>query len=57
MWAIPTERFTDLGKLKLQNGGLVLGSCQFLILPQLPYKMMLNSKVVKIESNIIISLC
>jgi len=38
-----TERFTYLGKL----GGLVLGSSQFLLLPQLPLKLILPSKVVK----------
>jgi hypothetical protein len=43
----------SLGKL---NGGLVLGSSQFLILPQLPPKILLDSKVVKIDPKIIISL-
>ena len=50
----------DLDKLNLVTfgyGGLVLGSCQFLLLPQLPQKMILNSKVVKKDSKIIISLC
>jgi len=42
---------------KIAYGGLVLGSSQFLILPQLPLKMMLASKVVKIDLKIIISLC
>jgi hypothetical protein len=41
---------------KIANGGLVLGSSHFSILLQLPYKMMLDSKVVKIDSKIIISL-
>jgi hypothetical protein len=48
-----TERFTDLGK---PYGGLVLGSSQFSILHQLPPKILLNSKVIKIDRKIIISL-
>ena len=54
------ERFTDLDKLnlvKIYNGSKVLGSSQFLILPQLPQKTTLASKVVEIDSKIIISLC
>ncbi len=44
---------------KLGYGGLVLGlhSSQFLLLPKLPQKITLNSKVVKIDSKIIILLC
>jgi len=38
-------------------GGIVLGLSQFTLLPQLPLKTKLNSKVVKIEQKIIISLC
>ena len=52
-----TDRFTDLDKpnlFELAYGGLVLGSSQFLLLPQLPHKMMLVSKVVKSNSKIII---
>jgi len=49
--------FHRFGQAKIANGGLVLGSSQFSLLPQLPYKMVLDSKVVKIESKIIISLC
>ena len=52
---IATEHFTDLGKLNLPMDGPVLGSSQFSLLPQLPKKMMLASKVVKIDSKIIIS--
>jgi len=37
----------DLDKLNLVRLGLVLGSSQFLELPQLPQKMMLTSKVAK----------
>ena len=50
---------TDLDKLylaKIRNGGLVLGLCQFPLLLQLPQKMMLASKVVKIDSEIIVLL-
>jgi hypothetical protein len=38
------------------NGGLILSSSYFLILPQLPQKMKLTLKVVKVDSKIIISL-
>ena len=34
------------------NGGSALGSSQFLLLPQLPQKMTLASKLVKIDSKI-----
>ena len=44
------------GESKIANDGLVLGLSQFSILPELPYKMMLDSKVVKNDSKIIISL-
>jgi hypothetical protein len=36
---------------KFDNGGSILSSSQFLLLPQLPQKMKLASKVVKIDSN------
>jgi len=52
----PTERFKDLGKLNFPVGGLNLGSSQFSILPQLPPKILLDSKVVKIDPKIIILL-
>ena len=45
--------FRRFGRAKIANGGLVLGLSQFSLLP---YKMMLNSKVVKIDSKIILSL-
>jgi hypothetical protein len=48
----PTERFTDLGKLNFPISGMVLGTSQFLMLPQLPLKAMLGLKVVKINSKI-----
>ena len=50
-------RITDLYKLnlvKLGYGGLALGLSQYSILPQLPQKMTLASKVVKSDSKIII---
>jgi len=49
--------FHGFGQAKFPNGGLVLGSSQFSILPQLPPKILLDSKVVKINLKIIISLC
>jgi len=54
----PTVRIKDLDKLKLVkicNNGQVLGSSQFSLLPQLPQKTMLASKVVKNDSKIVIS--
>ena len=48
-----TLRITDLDKLKFIS---ILGLSQFSILPQLPQKIMLASKVVKIDSKIIIML-
>jgi len=41
---------------KFPDGGSVLGSSQFSILPQLPLKTMLGLKVVKIDSKISSSL-
>ena len=48
--------FHRFGQGKVANGGLVLGSSGFSILSQLPYKMILDSKVVKIDSKITISI-
>jgi hypothetical protein len=48
--------FQGFSKAKSANGGLILSSSQFLILPQLPQKIRLASKVVKVDSKIIISL-
>jgi len=42
---------------KFPDGGSVLGLSQFSILPQLPPKILLDSKVVKIDPEIIFSLC
>jgi hypothetical protein len=44
--------FHRFGQAKFPEGGSVLGSSQFSILPQLPLKMMLGLKVAKIDSKI-----
>jgi hypothetical protein len=44
--------FQGFGKAKSANGGSILGLSQFLILPQLPQKIKLASKVVKVNSKI-----
>jgi hypothetical protein len=41
----------DLGQAKFPDGDLVLGSSQFPILLQLPPKIQLDSKVVKIDQK------
>ncbi len=41
---------------KFTYGGLILSSSQFLLLPQLPQKKKLASKVVKVDSKIIVLL-
>jgi len=46
-----------LWEAKFPDNGSVLGWSQFLILPQLPLKTMLNLKVVKLDSKIIFSIC
>jgi hypothetical protein len=54
-----TERFKALDKLdlvKLAFGGKVLGSIPFSLLTQLSHKMMFDSRVVKSDSRIIISI-
>jgi len=48
--------FHRFGQAKFAFGGSILGSNQITLLPQVPLKMMLNSKVVKIDSKIIISI-
>ncbi len=45
--------FQGFSKAKTANGGSILSSSQFLILPQLPQKIKLASKVVKVDSKII----
>ncbi len=46
------REFNGFGQAKFPDGGSILGSSQFSILPQLPQKMMLGLKVVKIDSKI-----
>jgi hypothetical protein len=41
--------FLGFGQDKFPNSGSVLGSSQFSILPQLPPKILLDSKVVRIK--------
>ncbi len=48
--------FHGFGQAKFSYGGLVLGLSQFTLLPQLPLRAMLNSKLVKLIFKIIISL-
>jgi len=49
--------FHQFGQAKFPDGGSILGSSQFTILPQLPLKTILGLKVVKIDSKINNSLC
>jgi hypothetical protein len=49
-----TKFFTDFGKLNFLMVVSVLGSSQFSILPQLPPKILLDSKVVRLDPKIII---
>ncbi len=53
VWYRAFQRF---GQATLLDGGSVFGSSQFLILPQLPLKLLFDSKVVKIDPKLIISL-
>jgi hypothetical protein len=48
--------FQGFSKAKSAIGGSILSLSQFLILPQLPQKIKLASRVVKVDSKIIISL-
>jgi hypothetical protein len=48
--------FHGSGQNKLAYGGSTLGLSQFTLLPQLPLKTSLDSKVVKIDSKIIIAI-
>ena len=48
--------FHGYGQAKFANGGLILGSRQFALLPKLALKTMLDLKVIKIDAKIIISL-
>jgi len=51
-WQTCYRAFYRFGQAKFPNGGSILGSSQFSILPQLPLKMILCLKVVKIDSKI-----
>jgi len=46
------EVHIGFGQAKFANGGSILGSSQFTLMPQLPLKTMLILKVVKIDSKI-----
>jgi hypothetical protein len=48
--------FHHFRQAKFAYGGSILGSSQFMLLPQLPQKMELASKEVKVDSKIIVSL-
>jgi hypothetical protein len=48
--------FHGFGQAKFANGALILGSSQFLLLPQWPLKTMLAIKMVKINSKSIVLL-
>jgi hypothetical protein len=48
--------FQGFGKAKFAYGDSILSLSQFLILPQLPQKMKLTSKAVKIDPKIIVSI-
>jgi hypothetical protein len=43
--------FANFSQTKFANGGSILSLSQFLLLPQLPQKMKLVLKVVKIDSK------
>jgi len=49
--------FHGFGQAKFAYGGSILGLSQFTLLPQLPLKIMLQLKVVKIDSKISNLLC
>jgi hypothetical protein len=48
--------FQGFRKAKSANGGSILSSSQFLILPQMPQEIKLASKVVIVDSKIIVSI-
>ncbi len=49
--------FHGFGQAKFADGGSILGSSLLTLLPQLPLQTMLDLKVAKIDSKIIISIC
>jgi len=50
-FATPYKAFHRFWQAKVPDGGSVLGSSQFSILPQPPPKILLHSKVVKIDAK------
>ncbi len=54
---LQSRAFHRFGHAKFPDGGSVLGSSQFSVMPQLPPKTMLGLKEVKIGSTISNSLC
>jgi len=52
----PNLVFYGFGQTKFPDGGSLFRLRQYSILPQLPPKIMLDSKVVNMDPNIIISL-
>jgi len=46
--------FHGFGQAKFANGCPIVGSSHFTLLPQLPLKMMLNLKVVRIDLKILL---
>jgi len=48
--------FHGFGQAKFAYGGSILGLSQFTLVPQVPLKMVLDLKMVKNDSKIIISL-
>jgi len=53
----PVQSISPIWLAKIAYGGSILGFSQFTPLPQLPLKMMLGLKVVKIDSKISNLLC
>ncbi len=56
-YAMWYKAFHIFGQTKFTDGGLVLASSQISVVPQLPPKIMLSLKEVKIDSKISNSLC
>jgi hypothetical protein len=50
-WTIEYSVFHRFRQAKFDNGGSILSSSQVLLQPQLPQKMKLASKMVKIDSK------
>jgi hypothetical protein len=50
------REFHRFGQAKFPDGVLIFGSSQFSILPQQPPKILLDSKVVKIDPKEIVSI-